>query len=144
MLHYAYLLAVLGVAARLGRERRGPRSGAALAAGRVGVAHVGGGAGTPDPVGIVLALGAALAYAAYILVSDRLLRGVDPVGFAALLVAGAATAFLAFGSVRGELAPVGGGIGVVAVVVGALVGTVFAMTAFRVHLDDCTSENATR
>ena len=130
VLHYAYLLAVLGVAALLGRERLGPRRGAALAAVLVGVALVGGGAGTPDPVGIVLALGAALAYAAYILVSDRLLRGVDPVGFAALLVAGAATAFLAFGSVRGELAPVGGGIGVVAVVVGALVGTVFAMTAF--------------
>ena len=50
--------------------------------------------------------------------------------FATLLVAGAATAFIAFGGPQGTLTAVGGGIGVVAVLVGAVVGTAFAMTAF--------------
>lgn len=130
LLHYAYLLAVVGVAALLGRERLGARRAAALVAVLAGVALVGGGAGSPDPVGIALALGAALAYAAYILLSDRLMSSIDPVGFATLLVAGAATAFLVFGGVRGELGEIGGGVGIAAVVVGALVGTVFAVTAF--------------
>ena len=96
----------------------------------VGVALVGGGAGVPDPVGIVLALASASVYAAYVLLSDRMLRGLDPVAFAAPLVAGAATAFLVFGAARGELGTVGNGIGLASVVVGAIVGTVFAVTAF--------------
>jgi drug/metabolite transporter (DMT)-like permease len=58
------------------------------------------------------------------------MSGIDPVGFATLLVAGAATAFLVLGGVRGELGEIGGGVGIAAVVVGALVGTVFAVTAF--------------
>jgi drug/metabolite transporter (DMT)-like permease len=47
-----------------------------------------------------------------------------------VLVTGAATTFLAFGASRGELAEVGGGVGSIAVAVGAIVGTVFAVTAF--------------
>ena len=66
---------------------------------------------SPDPLGIVLALASASAYAAYVLFSDRMLRGIDPVAFAALLVAGAATAFLVFGAARGELGAIGGGVG---------------------------------
>jgi drug/metabolite transporter (DMT)-like permease len=130
LLHYAYLLGVIGVAALLGRERLGARRAAALGAVLVGVALVGGGAGSPDPLGIVLALASASVYAAYILFSDRMLRGVDPVAFAALLVTGAAGAFLVFGASRGELGAIGGGLGAIAVVIGALVGTVFAVTAF--------------
>jgi drug/metabolite transporter (DMT)-like permease len=130
LLHYAYLLGVVGVAALVGRERLGARRGVALGAVLVGVALVGGGAGSPDPLGVVLALASASAYAAYILFSDRLLGGVDPVAFAAVLVTGAATTFLAFGASRGELAEVGGGVGSIAVAVGAIVGTVFAVTAF--------------
>ena len=94
------------------------------------MALVGGGAGVPDPLGIVLALASASVYAAYVLLSDRMLRGLDPVAFAAPLVAGAATAFLVFGAARGELGTVGNGIGLASVVVGAIVGTVFAVTAF--------------
>ena len=111
-------LAALRVPARrrrrrgaLGRERLGARRAAALGAVLVGVALVGGGAGSPDPLGIVLALASASAYAAYVLLSDRMLRGVDPVAFAALLVAGAAAAFLVFGASRGELGTIGGGVG---------------------------------
>jgi drug/metabolite transporter (DMT)-like permease len=103
---------------------------AALGAVLTGVALVGGGAGSPDPLGIVLALASASAYAAFVLFSDRMLRGVDPVAFAALLVTGAAAAFLVVGASRGELGAIGGGVGAIGVVVGAVVGTVFAVTAF--------------
>jgi drug/metabolite transporter (DMT)-like permease len=130
LLHYAHLIVVVGVAAVLGRERLGIRRTGALGAVLFGVTLVGSGAGTPDGIGIVLALASAAAYAAYILFSDRLLRGAEPVAFAALLVAGAATAFLAFGASTGQLAEVGGPVGLVTVVVGALFGTVFALSAF--------------
>jgi drug/metabolite transporter (DMT)-like permease len=130
LLHYAYLLLVVGATAVLGRERLGVRRVAALSAVLVGVALVGGGAGVPDPLGIALALASASVYAAYVLLSDRILRGVDPVAFAAPLVAGAATAFLVFGAARGELGSIGNGIGLASVAVGAIVGTVFAVTAF--------------
>ena len=130
LVHYAYLLLVVGATAVLGRERLGIRRAAALSAVLVGVALVGGGAGVPDPVGIVLALASASVYAAYVLLSDRMLRGLDPVAFAAPLVAGAATAFLVFGAARGELGTVGSRIGLASVAVGAIVGTVFAVTAF--------------
>ena len=66
----------------------------------------------------------------YILVSDRLLRDTDPMAFAALLTGGAATAFLVFGSVTGDVVRVGGSLGLVAVASGALVGSVFALSAF--------------
>ena len=62
--------------------------------------------------------------------SPTLFRGVDPVAFTALLVTGAATAFLGFGTFTGALLTVGDARGVTAIVVGALVGTAFAMSAF--------------
>ena len=130
LLHYAHLAVVVGAAALLGRERLDARRAAALVAVLGGIALVGGGAADPDPVGTVLALGAAGAYALYILASDRLLRGVDPVAFSTFLTAGAATAFLVTGGVRGTLADVGGLVGGSVVVVGAFVGSAFALTAF--------------
>ena len=130
LLHYAYLVVVVGTAALMGRERLGARRVAALAAVIVGVALVGGGASAPDLFGIALALASALACAAYVLASDRILVGVDPVAFATPLVAGAAAAFLVFGGTTGQLTTLGGSVGVIAVLVGALLGTVFAMSAF--------------
>lgn len=130
LLHYAHLAVVVGVAALAGRERLGARQLVALTAILAGVVLVGGGAGSPDPLGIALALGSAAAYASYILASDRLLRGVDPIAFTALLTAGAATAFLAAGAVRGTLPEVGGLTGGAVALTGALVGSVFAVTAF--------------
>lgn len=130
LLHYAHLAVVVGAAALLGRERLDARRAAALVAVLGGIVLVGGGAADPDPLGVVLALGAAGAYAAYILASDRLLRGVDPISFSAFLTAGAATAFLATGGVRGTLTDVGGVVGGSVAVTGAFVGSAFALTAF--------------
>lgn len=130
LLHYAHLALVLGVAALVGRERLGPRRLAALVAILSGVVLVSGGAGQLDAVGIALALGSAAAYGVYILASDRLLDGVDPIAFSALLTTGAATAFLATGTARGTLPEIGGVTGGGIAVSAALVGSVFAVTAF--------------
>ena len=129
LLHYAHLVVVVGAAALLGRERLDARRTAALVGVLLGVVLVGGG-GNADPVGIALALASAGAYSAYILVSDRLLRDVDPLAFAALLLGGAATSFAVFGASTGEIVAVGGWVGVTGVLVGALVGSVFAVSAF--------------
>ena len=50
--------------------------------------------------------------------------------FGALLTGGAATAFLLFGSVTGQVGELGGAAGAAAVVSGALLGSVFALSAF--------------
>ncbi len=130
LLHYAHLALVVGAAALLGRERLDARRAAALVAILAGVALVGGGAVSPDPLGVTLAIGAAVVYAVYILASDRLLRGVDPVAYAAVLTTGAAVAFLTVGGAQGSLLHVGGTSGLTAIVGGAVVGSAFALTAF--------------
>ena len=129
LLHYTHLVVVVGTMALVGRERLDVRRAVALVGVLLGVALVGGG-GAVDTLGIVLALGAAAAYAAYILASDRLLRDVDPMAFATVLFAGSATAFFLFGASTGQLTSLGGGTGVAAVLVGALIGSVFAVSAF--------------
>ena len=58
LLHYAHLAVVVGAAAVLGRERLDARRAAALVGVLLGVVLVSGG-GTPDAVGIALALAAA-------------------------------------------------------------------------------------
>jgi drug/metabolite transporter (DMT)-like permease len=130
LIHYAHLpLVVLG-AVLLGHERLSRRR---LAAGLLvvaGVALVSGGAGALDPLGVVIAFGAAVAYAVYVLVSGRLVAGTDPLAFAALLMTGTATAFLAAGVVQGDLGEVGGSLGLLAIVETALVGSVVAVGAF--------------
>ncbi len=129
LLHYAHLVVVVGAVAVMGRERLDARRASALVGVLLGVALVGGG-GSADVLGIVLALASAGAYSAYILVSDRLLRDVDPTAFASLLMAGAATSFVVFGVSTADLFAIGGTVGIAAVLTGALVGSVFAVSAF--------------
>jgi drug/metabolite transporter (DMT)-like permease len=130
LLHYAHLAVVVGAAAFLGRERVDARRAAALVAILTGIALVGGGAASFDLVGMGLALASAGVYAVYILASDRLLRGTDPVAYSTLLTTGAAIAFLGIGSVQGSLLALGGPTGVSVVVLGAFLGSAFALTAF--------------
>jgi drug/metabolite transporter (DMT)-like permease len=129
LLHYAHLVVVVGAVAVMGRERLDARRVSVLVGVLLGVALVGGG-GSADVLGIVLALASAGAYSAYILVSDRLLRDVDPTAFASLLMAGAATSFVVFGVSTADLFAIGGTVGIAAVLTGALVGSVFAVSAF--------------
>lgn len=130
LVHYAHLALVVGVGALAGRERLSGRRVVALAAIFAGVAFVGGGAGDPDVLGIALALGSALAYAAYILLSDRLLRDADPIALTAVLTSGVAATFVAVAAAGGTLGLVGGATGIVSLVAAALVGSVVAVTAF--------------
>jgi drug/metabolite transporter (DMT)-like permease len=130
LVHYAHLAIVVGAAAIAGRERLSRRRLIALAAIFAGVAFVGGGAANPDLTGIALALGSAVVYAVYILLSGRLLRDADPVGLTAILTAGVATTFLAVGGAGGSLGHVGGGVGLACLIAAALVGSVVAVTSF--------------
>lgn len=130
LVHYAHLAIVVGVAALAGRERLSRRRLVALAAIFAGVAFVGGGAANPDAVGIGLALASAVAYAVYILLSDRLLRDADTIGLTAILTAGVAVTFLVVGGAGGSLGQVGGGVGLACLAVAALVGSVVAVTSF--------------
>jgi drug/metabolite transporter (DMT)-like permease len=130
LVHYAHLALVVGVAAMAGRERLTRRRVVALVGIFGGVALVGGTASNPDGVGIAMALASAAAYAAYILLSDRLLRDADPMALAAFLTVGAATSFLVAGGVIGTLGTVGGPTGLACLVGAALVGSVFAVSTF--------------
>ena len=130
LIHYAHLPLVIGGAVVLRHEllsRRRVVSGLLVLA---GVALVSGGAGALDPLGVAVACAAAVVYAVYVLVSGRLVSGGDPLAFAALLLAGATTAFMAGASLDGSLTSVGGTLGIAAVVETALVGSVVAVGAF--------------
>ena len=105
LLMCSYPALVVAGAVLLRRERASRRRALALVVALAGVVLVlaGGIGGAIDPLGIGLALGAAIAYAAYVLVSDRLLGTTEPLVLAAMLCAGAATAF-ALGGAATELA----------------------------------------
>jgi drug/metabolite transporter (DMT)-like permease len=95
LLLYVYPVLVSLGALALGRERTSARRWVALAAASVGVALVlaGGGTGGLDGLGVALALGAAIAYSSYILVSDTITGDVEPMMLAALVCTGAAVPF---------------------------------------------------
>jgi drug/metabolite transporter (DMT)-like permease len=131
LLMCSYPALVVGGAVLLQRERASRRRAVALVVALIGVALVlaGGVGGAMDPVGIGLALGAAIAYAAYVLVSDRLLGTTEPLVLATMLCAGAGTAFALGGAATGSLAtPRPSTLLVVGAI--ALVATVLPIAAF--------------
>ncbi len=130
LVHYAHLALVVGGAALAGRERLTQRRAVALAGIFGGVSLVGAAATNPDAVGIAMALGSATAYGVYILLSDRLLRDVDPMALTAYLTAGAAASFLVAGTVLGSLGTVGGPAGLLCLAAAACIGSVFAVSTF--------------
>ncbi len=98
--------AIVAVAAVvLGRERLRPRMVAALVVASGGVMLVIGEAGGLDPLGTGLALGAAVVYSAYILVSDGVVRRLEPRVLAALVCTGAAVTLAAGAALVGDLRP---------------------------------------
>jgi len=134
LVHYAHLPLVIGGAVLLRHEllsRRRVVSGLLVLA---GVALVSGGAGSLDVLGVAVAAAAAVAYGLYVLVSGRLVGGAEPLAFAALLMAGTATAFLGGATLSGSLTDVGGVPGLAAIVETALVGSVLAVGAFLAGL----------
>jgi drug/metabolite transporter (DMT)-like permease len=103
LLFYAYPTLVVVGAILLGRETATRRKLGALALASSGVVLVlvGGHAGAIEPAGAALALAAAVGYAGYILLADRV--PTNPRTLAALVCAGAAASFGVFGLASGEL-----------------------------------------
>ncbi|NAZ77440.1 EamA family transporter [Kineococcus sp. T13] len=103
LLLYTYPLLVTATAVLLGRDRLTPRRCAALAVASGGTLLVllgSGGAGS-SPLGVLLALGSALTYTAYVLVADTLVQRTAPVVLSALVMAGAAAALVVRAAVSG-------------------------------------------
>lgn len=96
LLLYTYPAMVFAVSVLTGRDAITRRSVVALCLALAGAALVllGGHLGTLDGVGVAMALGAAVAYSAYILVADRAVGGTDPFALSALITTGAAATLL--------------------------------------------------
>jgi drug/metabolite transporter (DMT)-like permease len=105
LLLYLYPMLVFLGAVALRREQVTGRRVGALALASVGAALVlmSGSLGALDGVGVAMALGAAVVYAAYILVADRLIGTIDTFLMAALVTTGAAASTLVAGVGSGSL-----------------------------------------
>src|SRR4051812_9374336 len=105
MLLYTYPALVTAAAIARGRETASRRRVGALLVSSSGLALVLLGAGSAgfDALGAAMGLGAALAYTAYILVSDRVGARLDPLPLAALVTTGAAVTFGVAGAATGSL-----------------------------------------
>ena len=107
LLLYTFPAMVAVVAVAIGRERFDGRHGIALvlASGGLVLVVAGAGAGSLDPLGTVLGLGAAVVYTAYILISDGIAGRVRPQLLATLVCTGAAVTLVVGSAVLGELQP---------------------------------------
>jgi drug/metabolite transporter (DMT)-like permease len=104
---YTFPAMVAVAAVALGRERltRARLTALVLALAGLVLVVAGAGAGSLDPLGAALGLGAAVVCAAYILVSDRVVGRVPPLALAALLCTGAAVPLTGGSALLGELRP---------------------------------------
>lgn len=95
LLLYTFPVLVFVVALASRRERATPRRLGALVLALVGVAAVllGNVGGALDPLGVVLGLGSALAYATYILIGDSLDPDLDRIVLTALVCTGATVTY---------------------------------------------------
>jgi drug/metabolite transporter (DMT)-like permease len=108
LLLYTYPVMVTVSAIALGRERASRRTILALAVGSGGLVLVlAGAAGALDPVGALLALGAAALYSVYIFVSAGVAARVEPLALSTLLCSGAALTLTLAGVAGGDLDPAG-------------------------------------
>lgn len=129
---YTFPAFVTAAAIGLGRERGDRRRLAALglSLGGTALVLVGAGAGEFDAVGAALGLGAALAYTAYILVSDTVTGELEPLALSALVTTGAAVTIGLAGAASGSLALDVGGEAWLWLTLIALVSTVVAIVLF--------------
>lgn len=100
---YSYPAWVALGALALGRERLSRRRWLALGVASAGLVLVLGAGGEADGTGLLLALGAGVGYAAYILGTASVLRAIDPLAFAASVCTGATLSFLLAGALQGGL-----------------------------------------
>jgi drug/metabolite transporter (DMT)-like permease len=134
LVHYAHMPLVVGGAVLVTRCRATRRQIVAVALVVAGVALVSGGAKGVTASGVLLAFASALAYAAYMLLSARLLAGAEPLPAAALMLSGAGTSFMALSVATGSTLDVGGLAGIGAILESAIIGSVVAVGAFYLGL----------
>jgi drug/metabolite transporter (DMT)-like permease len=105
LLLYTYPAMVFIAALALRREHADRRRIGALMLACAGTALVllGGDAGAFEAVGVVLAIGAAVAYTTYILIADTVVGKLDPFLLSALITTGAAATFLVAGVADGGI-----------------------------------------
>lgn len=106
LLLYTYPAIVFIAALAMRREHADRRRLGALALAVGGTALLlvgGGGSGSFETVGVVMAIAAAVAYSTYILVADTVVGKLDPFLLGALVATGAATTFWITGAVHGGL-----------------------------------------
>jgi drug/metabolite transporter (DMT)-like permease len=105
LLTYIYPILVFAGAFALGRERATSRRVGALGLATAGTVLVlaGGSVGAIDGLGVALAICCAIVYAAYILMSDRMVGNVDPFVLAGLITTGAAVSMTTVGAASGSL-----------------------------------------
>lgn len=106
LLLYTYPAIVFIGALALRREHADRRRIGALALACGGTALLllgGGGSGSFETVGVVMAISAAVAYSAYILVADTVVAKLDPFLMSALIATGGAVTFWTAGAVAGGL-----------------------------------------
>lgn len=144
LLTYIYPILVFLGALALGRERATGRRLGALGLATAGTMLVllGGSVGVVDPVGVAMALGCAVVYGSYILISDRMVGGIDPFVLAALVTSGAAVSTFGVGFGTGSL-DVGfatAGWGWIALL--ACVSTVLGISAFLIGLREVGAATA--
>ncbi len=109
VLLFTYPALVMLGAVLLRRERWNGRRALALGTAAAGtVLFLLGGLGSVDPLGAVLALGSAVAYAAYILVSAGQLERVHPLALVALVTTSASAVLTVSGAARNDLSLDGG------------------------------------
>jgi drug/metabolite transporter (DMT)-like permease len=107
LLLYTFPAMVAVAAIVLGRERADARRIVALLLASAGLVLVvaGAGAGALDPLGVSLALAAAVIYATYILVSDGIARRLPARLLATLVCSGAAVSLVTGSALLGDLRP---------------------------------------
>ncbi len=130
LVYIAPVLVAVGAVA-FGRERLSFGQLAALPVALVGTALVatGAGVGRVDGIGVLLAFGCAVAFAAYMLLSHSVVGRVHPVALSASVCTGCALSFTVAAAARGELPIDTTGRGWALIGALALFSTVIAVTA---------------
>jgi drug/metabolite transporter (DMT)-like permease len=107
ILLYTFPAIVAAAAVALGRERLDARrlTALGLAFGGLVLVVAGTGMGTVDPVGVALAITAALVYSTYILVSDTVVGRMRPSVLSALVCSGATVSLTVGSTLLGQLRP---------------------------------------
>jgi len=133
---YAYPAMVLLGAIALRWERPSALRAGALALALAGIVVVlaGGGTGAIDPAGVAFALAAAVASAAYVLLADRTVGGVDPFLLSAIILTSSGVAIAGWNAVAGMPALHVGASGWAAIAAVVCVSTIMPVTAFLLGL----------